>query len=94
MPFLTYNPTSGPTPKELKMAARDRSLENSTIGLIDNGKRNSDYILNTIGNHLKATHGAKDVIYFKKKSFSHPIPDIDAQRLSEQCDFIISGVGD
>lgn len=46
MGITVYNPTSGPSIKQLKMARRDKSLGGSIVAIIDNGKKNSDHVLN------------------------------------------------
>jgi hypothetical protein len=94
MGITVYNPTSGPSLKQLHMANRDKSLEGSVVALIDNGKRNSDTVLNYIGRRLKEKYGVKKVVLHKKASFSHSIDEGEAESLSRNCDFIISGIGD
>lgn len=76
------------------MAARNKPLNGSTIGLIDNGKMNSDTIINTIANRLSQKYQLVDIIIHKKASFSHGINEHEAVLLANKCDFIISGVGD
>jgi hypothetical protein len=94
MGITVYNPTSGPSLKQLNMAKREKSLEGSVVALIDNGKKNSDTVLNYIGGRLKEKFGIKEVIIHKKTSFSHSIAEKEAESLSRKCDFIISGIGD
>jgi hypothetical protein len=92
--LFVYNPTSGPSVKEFRMAARNKPLNGSTIGLIDNGKMNSDTIIKTIANRLSLKYQFIDILIHKKASFSHGIVEQDAIILANKCDFIISGVGD
>jgi hypothetical protein len=92
--LIVFNPTSGPSLKELRMAKRDKPLEGSVVGLVDNGKKNSDTVIQYIAEKLKSKYGLKDVIHYKKISFSHGLTDAEAAKLAQQCDFIISGVGD
>ena len=94
MGLIVFNPTSGPSLKELHMAKRGQKLENSIVGLIDNGKKNSDTILQYIGKQLKDLYKVKDVRIVKKASFSHAIEEAEARMLAEKCDFIIAGIGD
>lgn len=94
MSLIVFNPTSGPSLKELRMAKREKSLEGSVIGLVDNGKKNSDTVIRFLAERLQQKYNLKDVIHHKKLSFSHGLTDAEASMLAEKCDFIISGVGD
>ncbi|SDI28740.1 hypothetical protein SAMN05216352_106140 [Alteribacillus bidgolensis] len=94
MSITVYNPTKSPVPEQAQTAPRPLSLENKTLGLIDNGKRNADTVLQYIGRHLKERFQLKEIITVKKSSFSHAIPDREADQLKKQCDLVISGIGD
>lgn len=94
MGLIVFDPTSGPSVKESRMAKRGKSLDDSIIGLIDNGKANSDVVLELIIQKLKKTYKIKDSIIHRKGSFSHAIKESEARVLAEKCDFIISGIGD
>lgn len=94
MSLIVYNPTSGPSLKELRMATRDKPIQGSVIGLVDNGKKNSDIVIQYIAERLQRKFVLKDVIHYKKTSFSHGLTEKEAGKLAEQCDFVISGVGD
>lgn len=94
MGLIVFNPTSGSSLKSIRMARREKSLEGSILGLIDNGKKNSDTVLKFIEQKLKETYKIKEVMIHKKASFSHAIEEAEARILSEKCDFIISGIGD
>jgi hypothetical protein len=77
-----------------KMAKRLDSLDKKTIGVIDNGKLNSDVVLNAVSGSIKEKFGLEEIIYFRKPSSSHPIPEKDARELAEKCHGMISGIGD
>lgn len=94
MTLIVYNPSSGPSLKELRMAKRDKTIQGSVVGLVDNGKKNSDTIIHYIAEKLQQKYGLKEVIQYKKLSFSHGLTEEEARGLAEQCDFVISGVGD
>lgn len=76
------------------MASRLSTLNNKTLGIIDNGKFNSDVVLQTLRDKLQEMYNLKEVVYFRKSSASHPISDHQAKELANQCDVIISGIGD
>jgi hypothetical protein len=94
MSFVVYNPTSGPSAKEVLMAKRPATLEHGVLGIIDNGKTNSDTVLHHVAQRLQEKFNLKDIVYVKKYSFSHPIREAEADKLAKQCDFVISGIGD
>lgn len=94
MSIIVYNPTNGPSIKSKNMAKRLHPLENSVIGLIDNGKKNSNVVVERAVFGLKRKYKLKDVYIHNKKSFSHGLNQEEAKMLAEKCDFIITGVGD
>ena len=94
MSLIVFNPTSGPSLAEIRMANREKTFNQSVIGLVDNGKKNSDTVIQYLSERLKLKYNLKDVILHRKVSFSHGLTEAEASMLAEQCDFIISGVGD
>lgn len=88
------DPTNGIVATESSRAERLATLNGATLGIIDNGKANSDVVMQAIGQRLKDMFHLKDVIYFRKPSSSHPIPDEEAKVLAKQCDGMITGTGD
>jgi hypothetical protein len=94
MSFVVYNPTSGPANAQIAMAPRLESLQNGVLGVIDNGKRNSDTVLNQIADNLTARYALKDVVSIRKISASQAVKTGEAAMLSQKCDFVLAGVGD
>jgi len=94
MSLVVYNPTSGPGADEMALCPRVNHLQDGVLGVIDNGKTNSDTVLNRIVSGLSERHPFKDVITVKKQSVSHAIKDDDAQMLAQKCNFVLAGVGD
>ena len=94
MTLVTYNPTAGPAAEKTVMAQRVDTLQNGVLGVIDNGKHNSDAVLKQIVKGIKARYRLKDVITIRKDKASYPIRDDMAQDLAGGCDFVIAGIGD
>ena len=94
MGLVVYDPTSGPIGEETAMAPRRDSLKNGVVGVIDNGKANSDKVLNRIVSGLGARFPLKDTVFIKKHSVSHAVRTDVARRLAETCDFVLAGIGD
>ena len=94
MSFVVYNPTSGPTAEKMGMAPRIENLQNGILGVIDNGKTNSDTVLNRIVSNLAKRYALKEIVTIKKHSVSHAIKDDAAQMLAQKCNFVLAGIGD
>jgi len=94
MSFVVYNPTSGPTAEKMGMAPRIENLQNGILGIIDNGKTNSDTVLNRIVSNLAKRYALEEIVTIKKHSVSHAIKDDAAQMLAQKCNFVLAGIGD
>ena len=94
MNLVTYNPTAGPVAEKAVMSQRVDTLQNGVLGVIDNGKHNSDTVLNHIVEGIKSRYQLKDVITIRKDKSSYPVRDDMAQDLAVGCDFVIAGIGD
>ena len=94
MSFVVYNPTSGPTAEKMGMAPRIENLQNGILGVIDNGKTNSDTVLNRIVSNLAKRYALEEIVNIKKHSASHAIKDDAAQMLAQKCNFVLAGIGD
>ena len=94
MSFVVYNPTGGPIADKIGMAPRIENLQNGVLGVIDNGKTNSDTVLSRIVANLAERYSLEEVVTVKKHSVSHAIKDEDAHMLAQKCNFILAGIGD
>ncbi len=94
MNLVTYNPTAGPAAEKAVMAQRVDTLQNGVLGVIDNGKHNSDRVLSQIVEGIKSRYQLKDVVTIRKDKSSYPIRDGMAQELAGECDFVVAGIGD
>ena len=94
MSLVVYNPTSGPAANRMGLSPRVKNLHGGVLGIIDNGKTNSDTVLNRIVSDLSVRYHLKDVITVKKHSVSHAIKDDAAKMLAQKCDFVLAGIGD
>ena len=94
MNFVVYNPTNGPTAEKMGMAPRIENLQDGVLGVIDNGKTNSDTVLSRIVTKLAERFSLEDVVTVKKHSVSHAIKDDAARMLAQKCNFVLAGIGD
>ncbi len=46
MSLVVYNPTSGPAANIMALSPRVKNLQGGVLGVVDNGKTNSDTVLN------------------------------------------------
>jgi len=87
------DPTSRPGVKASTLAPRARSLQGAAVGLLNNSKRNSDLLLEAIGEELKQRYGVAEVIELGKPSASIVVSPKLQEDLA-RCHVIITGVGD
>ena len=76
------------------LAPRLHDLTGTTVGLIDNHKRNADVYLEEMSRVLQEEYGVSKVVTYRKASQSIPTPDDVMDRLAEECDAIIHAVAD
>jgi hypothetical protein len=94
MGYIVLDPTDEPVKTSFTLAPRPEKLKGVTLGVIDNGKKNSDYLLKGILERLQAEEELVGHIYVRKPSVSHGIPADQAGMLAEQCQVVIAGIGD
>ena len=94
MTITVLDPTNEPIKAAFDMAPRPEGLTGLTLGLIDNGKKNSDYLIKKIAAMLDARYGVKIGRHVQKPSPSHGIAQDTAGELAEQADLALAGIGD
>jgi hypothetical protein len=75
------------------LAPRLSTLAGTRIGVLDNGKVNSDRILEQVDHLLRQRYGVREVVWRRKHDFSRPAPSALLAELGA-CDAIFTGVGD
>ena len=94
MSLVVYNPTSGPTADKMGLAPRVKHLQEGVLGVIDNGKTNSDTVLDRLVSDLSERYPLKEVVTVKKHAISQATKEDAAQMLAQKCDFVLAGIGD
>lgn len=94
MKFYVLDPTEGPVKTGFELAVRRGTLDGLDIGVIDNGKRNSDTMLYKIVELLKKRFAIASMVHLKKPSASHGITEDQARDLALKTQFVIAGIGD
>ena len=71
-----------------------RPAEIHTVGLLDNGKNNSDKVLKKVGQMLEAQHPGVHINYYRKPGAYRPAQDALLDQVVAECDVAIVGIGD
>lgn len=91
--YVVLNPTEGSSIAAGKLAERLSTLNGKVLGVISNGKRNSDVFMQHLLTNVQKKYDLKEVIWIDKINASLPIPhDVLEQLNSTQA--LLSGVGD
>jgi hypothetical protein len=77
-----------------RLAPRLASLQGTTVGLIDNHKRNANVYLEELGRLLQQGYGVARVVTYRKISQSLPTPSEVLDQLAHECEAIIHAVAD
>ena len=94
MSYIVLDPTDEPVKTSFTLAPRPEKLAGLTVGIIDNGKKNSDYLLRGILRGLEAGNPPAGSVAVRKPSVSHGIPPLLAEELAGKCQVVIAGIGD
>ncbi|HEY7015889.1 MAG TPA: hypothetical protein VH480_24195 [Streptosporangiaceae bacterium] len=76
------------------LAPRLRSLRGLTAGLLENTKPNAARLLSALGRELRRQHGLRASVMYTKSYFGTPTEESLIQRILQNCDFAVAGVGD
>lgn len=88
------DPTVQPIPADGVVADRPEMLDGKVIGLLANGKLNSEEILALTQEVLADRYDFKGVVARNKRNASRPCPEEIIDELVEQCDVVITSSGD
>jgi len=91
-PLVVLDPTAGKAAERFRAAARPRSLNGLTIGLLDISKPRGNIFLNRVESHLKQ-RGAK-VARYSKPTYSKPAPVDLRHEIAVNCDAVIEALAD
>ena len=88
------DPTVQPIPADAVVAERPTTLDGKVVGLLANGKLNSEEILALTQEVLADRYEFKAVVARNKRNASRPCPEEIIDELVEQCDVVITSSGD
>ncbi len=73
--------------------ARPQTLVGCTLGILENHKEFSDWVLDRIRDRLQADFDMQAVVQLRKHHLAQPAAEHLIDALTEQCDLILVGVG-
>ena len=92
--LAVLDPTVEPIPAHAIIAQRPTTLSGKTVGLLANGKRNSEEILEAIYEVLADSYEFSGTVVRNKGNASRPCPAPIIEEMVEQCDVVITASGD
>jgi hypothetical protein len=92
--LIIFDPTVEPVSEGFALAPRPVQLEGKIVGLLDNGKHQSDKLLEKVGTLLTKEYGVRKLILVKKPSAYRPAPVEQLEELMKECQMAIAGIGD
>jgi len=88
------DPTVLPQKESTLLADRPETLNGSIVGLLANGKRNSEELLEHVYEILNEEHNLGVMIADNKGNASRPCPPELLQDMADKCDIVITASGD
>ena len=71
-----------------------RSVRGLTVGLLENAKPNAAVLLSNVARELQRGHGLRAAVIYTESYFGTPTEESLIQRILENCDFAVAGIGD
>ncbi len=90
--FIVLDPTLEMETPRIARAPRPSHIH--TIGLLDNGKPNSDKLLKRVADMLIAQQSDLQITYYRKPSAYRPAPAALLDQIAAESDVALVGIGD
>jgi len=91
-PFIVLDPTLEVETTRRERAPRPQQFH--TIGLLDNGKPNSDKLLKKVAAMLETRYPGVQINYYRKPGAYRPAQKALLDQVANECDVAIVGIGD
>jgi hypothetical protein len=91
-PFIVLDPTLEVETPRVERAPRPAQVH--SIGLLDNGKPNSDKLLRMVGEKLAARYPGVQIREYRKPGAYRPAPSALLDQVANENDIVIAGIGD
>ncbi len=90
--LIVLDPTQDAVVNRIERAARPKTFK--TVGLLDNGKTNSNVLLRKVGERLAQYYPEIIIKSYRKPDASRPAPPALLDQMAAECDVAIPGIGD
>jgi hypothetical protein len=77
-----------------RVESAPRSGKITTLGLLDNGKPQSDILLRKVADLLTTAYPEIEIKYYKKPGAYRPAPSALLDEAVRECDALVVGIGD
>ena len=94
MSLTVLDPTVAPLPADGVIAERPPTLDGARLGLLANGKMNSEEMLTALHDVLADRFAFSSVVERNKMNASRPCPEEIISEMVELCDVVITSSGD
>ena len=91
-PFIVLDPTLEVETTRHERAPRPQQFH--TIGLLDNGKPNSDKLLKKVAALFESRYPGVQINYYRKPGAYRSAPKALLDQVADECDVAIVGIGD
>jgi hypothetical protein len=91
-PFIVLDPTLEVETTRRERAPRPQQFH--TIGLLDNGKPNSDKLLKKVAAMLETHYPGIQINYYRKPGAYRPASNTLLDQVAAECDAALVGIGD
>ena len=88
------DPTAEDVPEQHPLATRLSALQGTTIGMVDNTKRNSELFLKTLETELRQRYGVSEVVHFRKANANTPAPAELLDQVASRSHAVIHAIAD
>ena len=92
--IMVLDPRVAPLPAEGVVADRPTTLDGAKLGLLANGKLNSEEMLSALHDVLADRFEFASIVERNKHNASRPCPDDIIDELVDSCDVVITSSGD
>ena len=94
MTLTILDPTVPAQPTDSAVAKRERALDGTVVGLLDNTKVNGDRLLALVRDELGARHDLREVVVMRKAGASTTADPAMLDALASRCDVVVTAIGD
>ena len=94
MTLIALDPTVAPLPADGVIADRPATLDGARLGLLANGKLNSEEMLTALHDVLADRFAFASVVERNKMNASRPCPEEIIDEMVDLCDVVITSSGD